>query len=114
MTCAGLEVKIFSGINEQNMVRQCENTTRLPLKLGLMIGGGINMKAIIIVYMCDEHHSHSSKSHFGVYTTESKAIKAIQRFDQKVTKQEVNQLKQWKQTQGLDTNYIMNTVILNE
>ena len=71
-------------------------------------------KTIVIAYMCDSHHSHSSMSFFGVYTTYQKAIKAVCRYDNLVTSQEVAQLKQHRQTQGLEQNYVLNSAILNE
>lgn len=72
------------------------------------------MKTVIIIaYECDSHHSHSSKSFFGAFSTETKAIRAIKKADKNVTEQEVNQLKSNRQTQGLSINYILDATTLN-
>ena len=69
------------------------------------------MKQVFILLSCDAWHSRWSKVNQGVFSTKEKLMKYAKTF---LDSDDLNDLKEFNQTQGKDTNYSIDTYTLNE
>lgn len=69
----------------------------------------------IILFTCDEWHSHSSKDIIGIFNDEEAYNQYIidMQNDRKLNKDDVKNLREYQQTQGKDMNYLIETFALN-
>lgn len=70
---------------------------------------------LYLLYQTDEHHSHASKLLIGVFDEKHKAVRGASEFDgYNLSEESLDELENIDQTQGLDTNYTIETRVLNE
>jgi hypothetical protein len=76
------------------------------------------MKTLYILFLCDAHHSEASKKILAVCDNENKACelanKDALREGEAISKDNLINLFIEHQTQGLDYNYMIETLLLNE
>lgn len=76
---------------------------------------GGNEPELYLLYQTDEHHSHGSKLLIGVFDEKNKAVKGANEFDgNNLSEESIEELENIDQTQGLETNYTIETRFLNE
>jgi hypothetical protein len=72
-------------------------------------------KYIYILFSTDEHHSKSSYNLIGVFDEKHKAIRASNEFDgYNLTENDLGNLDKINQTQGLETNYLIEKLEINQ
>lgn len=75
------------------------------------------MKEVYIVWECDAWHSNASKEMVGVFSSKNNAVMAILDMVSTTSDEETDevekQLKEIGQTQGYDTNYIIESYQLD-
>lgn len=72
---------------------------------------GIDMaRSVTIAFSCDAWHSHASKEIVGVFSTKKIALKNLKKF---LDREDLYDLEQHNQTQGRETNYILESYTIN-
>jgi|688.fasta_scaffold1051535_1 hypothetical protein len=72
-------------------------------------------KYIYILFSTDEHHSKNSYNLIGAFDEKQKAIKASNEFDgYNLTETDLDNLNKINQTQGLEINYVIQKIEINQ
>lgn len=63
---------------------------------------------VYILFECDAWHTKATKNILGLYKSEKKCIRELKStFGEKLSKEQIYNLETIKQTQGLETNFII-------
>lgn len=73
------------------------------------------MKEALLLNSCDPWHSHDSMELLGIFTNSGslRHFLTMMKWDRKISQENIDELLEHHQTQGLDTNYFIQTKYLN-